>query len=182
MQKIIFLELLMSIEELKMNSRKMQAVVDWSTLNNLTQMQFFIDFCNFYRRFIKNFSKIVHSMIQLTQKKIIFEWNENHIWMKWKSYLNEMKSVRSSSIIWRNVWSRLLYYVTLIKLVRLFLKLTHSTTSMMKFSLNMMTKKYYIQLSSIATTCLLLNATTRYIIKNFWSSLKHLNIDDSNWS
>ena len=65
-QKTIFLELLISIEELKMNSRKMQAVVDWSTLNNLTQMQFFIDFCNFYRRFIKNFSKIVHSMIQLT--------------------------------------------------------------------------------------------------------------------
>ncbi len=75
-QKTIFLELLISIEELKMNSRKMQAVVDWSTFNNLTQIQFFIDFCNFYRRFIKNFSKIVHSMIQLTQKKIIFEWNE----------------------------------------------------------------------------------------------------------
>ncbi len=75
-QKIIFLKLLMSIERLKMNSRKIQAVVDWSTLNNLTQMQFFIDFCNFYQRFIKNFLKIVHSMIQLTQKKIIFEWNE----------------------------------------------------------------------------------------------------------
>ncbi len=75
-QKTIFLELLISIEELKMNSRKMQAVVDWSTLNNLTQMQFFIDFCNFYQRFIKNFSKIVYSMIQFTQKKIIFEWNE----------------------------------------------------------------------------------------------------------
>ncbi len=75
-QKIIFLELLMSIERLKMNSRKMQAVVDWSTLNNLTQMQFFIDFCNFYWCFIKNFLKIVCSMIQLTQKKIIFEWNK----------------------------------------------------------------------------------------------------------
>ncbi len=75
-QKTIFLELLISIEELKMNSRKMQAVVDWSTFNNLTQMQFFIDFCNFYWRFIKNFSKIVHSMIQLTQKKIISEWNK----------------------------------------------------------------------------------------------------------
>ncbi len=75
-QKIIFLRLLMSIEKLKMNSRKIQAVVDWSTLNNLTQMQFFIDFCNFYWCFIKNFSKIVRSMIQLIQKKIIFEWNE----------------------------------------------------------------------------------------------------------
>ncbi len=37
-QKTIFLELLISIEELKMNSRKMQTVVDWFTLNNLTQM------------------------------------------------------------------------------------------------------------------------------------------------
>ncbi len=84
-QKTIFLELLISIEELKMNSWKIQAVIEWSTFNNLTQIQFFIDFCNFYRRFIKNFSKIVHLMIQLTQKKIIFEWNEicqttfNHI-------------------------------------------------------------------------------------------------------
>ncbi len=75
-QKIIFLKLLIFIEELKMNSWKIQVVVKWFTFNNLTQIQFFIDFCNFYRRFIKNFSKIVHLMIQLTQKKIIFEWNE----------------------------------------------------------------------------------------------------------
>ncbi len=51
-------------------------IVEWSILINLTQIQFFIDFCNFYWCFIKNFSKIVHFMIQLTQKKIIFEWNE----------------------------------------------------------------------------------------------------------
>ena len=72
-QEIIFLELLMSIERLKMNPRKVQAVVKWPALNNLTQVQSFIDFCNFYRRFIKNLSKIVRSMIQLTQKKVIFE-------------------------------------------------------------------------------------------------------------
>ncbi len=62
-QEIIFLELLIFIEELKMNSRKIQAVVKWFILNNLTQIQSFIDFCNFYWRFIKNFSKIVRSMI-----------------------------------------------------------------------------------------------------------------------
>ena len=84
-QEIIFLKLLIFIEELKMNSRKIQAVVKWFTLNNFTQIQSFIDFCNFYWYFIKNFSKIVHSMIQLIQKKIIFEWNKtcqtafNHI-------------------------------------------------------------------------------------------------------
>ncbi len=74
-QKIFFLRLLLFIEELKTNLRKVQAVIKWFTSTNLTQMQFFVDFCNFYRRFIKNFSKIVHSLIQLTQKEMIFEWN-----------------------------------------------------------------------------------------------------------
>jgi len=65
-QKIFFLKLLLFIEELKMNLRKVQAVVKWSTSTNLTQMQFFIDFCNFYQHFIKNFLKIIHFLIQLT--------------------------------------------------------------------------------------------------------------------
>ena len=114
-----------------------------------------------------------------TFQRLFIQWFNS---LKRKSYLNEMKSVKTSSIIWRDVWSRLLYYVTLIKLVRLFLKSTHLTTSTMKFFLNMMTKKYYIQLFFIARTCLLLNATTKYMIKNFWSSFEHLNTDDLNWS
>ncbi len=75
-QKIFFLKLLLFIEELKMNLRKVQAVVEWFTSTNLTQMQFFVDFCNFYWRFIKNFSKIVHLLIQLTQKEMIFKWDQ----------------------------------------------------------------------------------------------------------
>ncbi len=65
-QKIIFLELLIFIKRLKMNSWKIQMIVEWFTFINFIQIQFFIDFCNFYQRFIKNFSKIVHLMIQLT--------------------------------------------------------------------------------------------------------------------
>jgi len=75
-QKTSFLGLLLSTEGLKMNLRKVQAVVEWPTSTNLTQVQFFVDFCNFYRRFIKNFSKIVHSLIRLTQKEVIFEWDQ----------------------------------------------------------------------------------------------------------
>ena len=96
-QEIIFLELLIFIEELKMNSRKIQAVVKWSILNNLTQIQSFIDFCNFYQRFIKNFSKIVHSIIQLTQKKIIFEWNE-----VCQTAFNHMKRCMTETFILRH--------------------------------------------------------------------------------
>jgi len=39
-------------------------------------VQFFVGFCNFYRRFIKNFSKIVRSLVRLTQKEVIFEWDQ----------------------------------------------------------------------------------------------------------
>ncbi len=95
-QEISFLELLLFIEELKMNLRKVQAVVEWFTSTNLTQMQFFVDFCNFYQRFIKNFSKIVHSLIQLTQKEIIFEWNQacQIIFDHMKKWMTEVSILR----------------------------------------------------------------------------------------
>ena len=58
-----------------MNSSKVDAVIDWSTSINLKETQLFVDFYNFYRRFIKNFSKIVKSLIRLTRKNVIFEWS-----------------------------------------------------------------------------------------------------------
>ena len=80
--------------------------------------------------------------------------------LKRRSYLNEMRSVRWHSIIWRDIWLRLWYFVTLIKFARSFSKSIHSTTLMMKFCLNMMTRKYYIQWSFIVRTCLLLMSET----------------------
>ncbi len=151
-QKIFFVKLLLFIEELKMNLRKVQAVVEWSTFTNLTQMQFFIDFCNFYQRFIKNFLKIIHSLIQLTQKK----W-----------YLNKIKLVKQSLIIWRNKWLKLLFFVILIRIERLFLKQTHSTTSMMTYFLNMMMKKHCIQWSTTVRIWASLSAITRSMTRNY---------------
>ncbi len=57
-QKISFLELLIFINDLQMNSWKVDVIWNWKVLQSLTHMQIFIDFCNFYQWFIKNFSKI----------------------------------------------------------------------------------------------------------------------------
>ncbi len=59
-----------------MNSRKVDVIRSWKVLWSLTHMQIFIDFCNFYQRFIKNFSKIIQLMIKLIQKDYSFEWTE----------------------------------------------------------------------------------------------------------
>ncbi len=65
-QKISFLELLIFINNLRMNSRKVDVIWSWEVLQSLTHVQIFIDLCNFYWRFIKNFSKIIWLMIKLT--------------------------------------------------------------------------------------------------------------------
>ena len=76
MQEITFLSLLVSTEGLMMNSQKIEVIIQWVTPMKLVKVQFFIGFCNFYRRFIKDFSKIVRPLTQLTQKDTPFEWNE----------------------------------------------------------------------------------------------------------
>jgi len=65
-QKISFLELLIFINDLRMNSWKVDVIRSWKVSQLLTHVQIFIDFCNFYQQFIKNFLKITQSMIKLT--------------------------------------------------------------------------------------------------------------------
>ncbi len=57
-QKISFLKLLIFINDLRMNSWKVDVIQDWKVFWSLIYVQIFIDFCNFYQWFIKNFSKI----------------------------------------------------------------------------------------------------------------------------
>ncbi len=75
-QKISFLELLIFINDLRMNFQKVDVIRSWKVSRSLTHMQIFIDFCNFYQWFIKNFSKIIQLMIKLIQKDHLFEWTE----------------------------------------------------------------------------------------------------------
>ncbi len=67
-QKISFLKLLIFINDLRMNFWKVDVIRNWKVLQLLTHVQIFIDFCNFYRWFIKNFSKIIQLMIKLIWK------------------------------------------------------------------------------------------------------------------
>ncbi len=71
-----YLDLIVDRNEIKMNSKKIKIIFHWTTSQNLKQLQRFLEFCNFYKRFIKNFVKIVKSLIKLTRKNVFFTWNE----------------------------------------------------------------------------------------------------------
>ena len=69
-----FLNVLIEKNEIRMNSIKIAAIIAWKTLKNLIQIQSFFEFVNFYRRFIKIFSKITKTLTRMTKKNFDFEW------------------------------------------------------------------------------------------------------------
>ncbi len=94
-EETVFLEVIVSELNLRMNSSKVTVIVSWITSINLKEIQSFVRFVNFYRRFIKNFSKLVKSFTQLTRKNTSFVWNEICV----QVFDNLKKQVSSISVL-----------------------------------------------------------------------------------
>ena len=65
-----------SIEGLRIDPTKVQVIMDWQKPTNVKEVQSFVGFCNFYRRFINGFSKIIKALMRLTKKDVTFEWTK----------------------------------------------------------------------------------------------------------
>jgi len=50
--------------------------MNWQASKSIKSVQSFIDFANFYWKFIKNFSNLIMSMMALIQKNTSFKWTE----------------------------------------------------------------------------------------------------------
>ena len=74
MIEIKYFQLIIIIDEVRMNIKKMIIVLNWSILKNVKDVQSFLNFINFYRRFIQEFSRFIDSLIQLIKKNHKFEW------------------------------------------------------------------------------------------------------------
>ena len=51
-----------------MDPEKISTIIRWPIPRNVSEVQLFLEFTNFYRRFIKGYSKIAASLINLTKK------------------------------------------------------------------------------------------------------------------
>jgi hypothetical protein len=58
----------------EMEDKKVQTVQEWPIPKTLTELRGFIGFCNFYRRFIKNFALISRPLHDLSKKGVRFTW------------------------------------------------------------------------------------------------------------
>jgi len=57
---------------------KTQAIWDWTTPKKIKEMEYFLGFCHFYRRFIEGFSRTAKPLYAKTKKKCIgnLEWGD----------------------------------------------------------------------------------------------------------
>ncbi len=94
-EKTVFLEIIVSEQDLRMNSSKMIIIVNWTTSINLKEIQNFVRFVNFYHRFIRNFFKLVKSFTQLTRKDTSFVWNEVCV----QAFRNLKKQISFASVL-----------------------------------------------------------------------------------
>ncbi len=94
-EETVFLEVIISELNLHINLSKVTVIVSWITSINLKEIQSFVRFVNFYHCFIKDFSKLVKSFIQLTRKNTFFVWNEICV----QVFDNLKKQVSSISVL-----------------------------------------------------------------------------------
>ena len=69
-----FLEFVIKIKKVCMNSIKFKTIQNWSRSTNVKEVQVFLRFVNYNRKFIKNYSKKIISLINLTIKNRLWSW------------------------------------------------------------------------------------------------------------
>jgi len=63
-------------EGLRMDEEKIRTIRDWKEPTNVKVVQTFLGVANFYRRFIRDYSKITKFLSSLTRKDKLWEWGD----------------------------------------------------------------------------------------------------------
>ena len=61
-------------EGIYVDPKKIEAIKNWPTPNNVTELRYFMGLAGYYRRYIEGFSKVAHAITSFQRKGIKFEW------------------------------------------------------------------------------------------------------------
>ena len=73
--RVNFLGYIISAKGVEMDQEKIQTVLEWEAPGTVKEVQSFLGFANFYRRFIEGYSKLTRPLTDLTKKSEKFVWS-----------------------------------------------------------------------------------------------------------
>jgi len=79
MRKIEFLEVVIGPNRIEIEAKKVDRVLSWPQPKNVKDIRKFLGLANYYRRFIKDFTRVTRPMNVFTQKDEKWRWKEAHI-------------------------------------------------------------------------------------------------------
>ena len=65
---------IISAQGIATNPKKVEIIRTWPQPTNLKELQSFLGLCNYYRRFIADYSKIAAPLTDLTHKDTPYQW------------------------------------------------------------------------------------------------------------
>ncbi|KAI3467965.1 hypothetical protein Pfo_024628, partial [Paulownia fortunei] len=70
-----FLGHIMERGRIRMDPKKVQAIQEWQSPNNVHEVRSFLGLANYYRRFVKGYSEIARPLTDLTRKMETWNWS-----------------------------------------------------------------------------------------------------------
>jgi transposase InsO family protein len=92
-----YLGFIISTDGIEVDQDKVSVVRDWQAPTTVRGIQSFLGFCNFYRRFIRNYGVIARPLVRLTKTGVPFKFDRDC----WEAF-EELKSRLTSSSILRH--------------------------------------------------------------------------------
>ena len=61
---------------MSVDPEKVEAVMSWERPKSVFEIRSFLGLAGYYRRFIKDFSRLATPMTRLTRKEVKFDWDD----------------------------------------------------------------------------------------------------------
>ena len=94
LEEVAFLGHVISKAGIQEDPKKIEAITEWQRPTTVTEVRSFLGLAGYYRRFVKDFSRIAAPLTRLTQKNVKFVWTD-----KCEEHFLQLKDLLTSAPI-----------------------------------------------------------------------------------